>query len=65
MLIDEDMPPDLAHVLGAYSPVLVIEGPVLIRYPQSPTGWLIVRPGPDTVAATTNREDIPAWASDT
>lgn len=40
---DEDtLPKDLVAALMKHSPKLVINGAVLIRHPDSPTGWLRV-----------------------
>jgi hypothetical protein len=40
----ETMPVELAAALREHSPQLHINRPTLIRYPTSPTGWLLVVP---------------------
>lgn len=43
--MDQDsMPLDLAKALHEHSPRLVISAPALLRYPSSPTGWLVIEP---------------------
>ena len=43
---DDTLDPATAVELAYTSPQLFIQTPTLIRCPDSPTGWLLVTPGP-------------------
>ena len=38
----DEMPVELARVLAEHSPRIVMTAPVLLPYPASPTGWVLI-----------------------
>lgn len=43
-MMDQHLPVELASALKEHSPRLIIDRPTLVKYSDSPTGWLLIEP---------------------